>query len=192
MVGGRDAAEAIGDVVGGVEPGAGAGEGVGPVLFDPEDLAQPEDRLQGKAGEGVEAVSADCACEPFDLGLRSPVEPGDGVTGGPAMRVYGNARFSHAGNGDAGNTTRVLQPVNGLPQRGYGALPQFLRPVVGPGGPGVVRGRAHAGLRHGPSRGVENEGLDAGGAKVNADQKRLTGHFLFSVRDHRSLDQRTP
>ena len=72
VVRGGDAAEAESHVVGDVQPGRGAREGVWLVFLEPEDLAQAEDGLQGEAASGRRGGPGRRAVEPLGLGLARP------------------------------------------------------------------------------------------------------------------------
>jgi hypothetical protein len=69
VIGGGDAGETERYVVGYVQPGCGAAESLRLVLFEPEQFAQAEDRLQREAGYAEEVIPAERAVQPLGLGL---------------------------------------------------------------------------------------------------------------------------
>jgi hypothetical protein len=93
------AGQAPGQVVRDVQPGAGAGKGLGMVRFEPEQLAKGEDRVGGEAGQRVQPLPADFGLQPGELRLRPLVVPGDRPTGRLAVRIEGDERLADARHG---------------------------------------------------------------------------------------------
>jgi hypothetical protein len=161
--------------MGEVQPLPGAGQHVGRLVLQPEQLQEREGRIGREAGQAVEPILADGPQQPLELRPGPLVIPGDDRRERPAPVVEGNQRLADAADRHADDALRPLDRGKRRPDRLAAGRPDRFRVVFGPAGAGARGRRRLAADRDGPSLRREQEGPDPRGAGVNAEQKGLVG-----------------
>ncbi len=159
--------------MGDVQPEAGAGEGLGLVRLEPEQLAKGEGRVGSKTGQRVQPRLADLGFQPGELRLRPLVVPGDRPAGRPAVRIEGDERLADARHGQTHDAGRLGDPRGGIAKRAAGRQPERLRLMLGPAGPRPLDRSRPAALGHQLARRREQQSADAARAAVDPGEQRL-------------------